>query len=379
VKNLIKRILSTPLDPASLHQVLDEFNQSFDLTASCILSYNELDARKSNFTMSSLLRAHMTPQILAQAQSSEDDAQAYLALMQMPPQVFYTEHEALLAIGKENTDPSFIRKFCLTIGIVDRLASRLNNNGPWMDCLIIYTGTDTMTRRVSSDATLSLMAPIISGALTLGRYTQALRSKYNAVLGVLDGLGLGVFLIHPSGNVIEHNSEAQRILDLKDGLYLSSDKVLKASSYDKNAELNEIIKCALGCFNGDHQKKSRYVSITRPSKAYDYLISAKPLYDALAELEENLMCAFVIVIDPSRKKSLSAEGLTLLGGLSQAESQIVNLMIKGLRPADVAQRRDVSINTIKTQLKGISRKLNCSSQSDLIRVAAATRIPIEEI
>jgi len=50
--------------------------------------------------------------------------------MQMPSQVFYTEHEALLAIGKENTDPSFIRKFCLTIGIVDRLASRLNNNGP---------------------------------------------------------------------------------------------------------------------------------------------------------------------------------------------------------------------------------------------------------
>ena len=382
MKNLINQILATPMAPENWENVLDEFNSVFDLKSSAILSYNETSNLKSNLALSSFLRTKLTPRILEYIKSSEDDdIEAHKALMQMPSQIFYTEEEVLrksLNVQK-NGSSSYMRNFIFNLGITDRLACKLNSSGPWADCFIVHTENLRQTNYVASDTSISLVMPIISGALSLGRYFQALRSKYQAVLTVLDGLGLGIFIIHPNGDVIEHNSEAQRILDLDDGLCLSNSRELKAKSYDKNAELNHVIQNALSCFHGNHQKSSNLVSINRPSKEYDYLVSVKPLFDNLAELEANLMCAFVIVIDPSRENSLSAEGLKVLGQLSTAETDIVDLLIKGLRPADVAQQRDVSINTVKTQLKTISRKLNCSSQSDLIRVAAATKIPIEEI
>jgi len=95
-------------------------------------------------------------------------------------------------------------------------------------------------------------------------------------------------------------------------------------------------------------------------------------------IEAGLKCAFVTVIDPSRKKPLSSEGLTALGHLTTAESAIVQFLVEGHRPSDIAERRDVSVNTIKSQLKDVSRKLRCKSQSDIIRVAAATRLPLED-
>jgi len=65
--------------------------------------------------------------------------------------------------------------------------------------------------------------------------------------------------------------------------------------------------------------------------------------------------------------------------LSEAENSVVDLLVQGLRPVDVAERRDVSLNTIKTQLKVVLQKLRCSTQSDIIRVAAATRVPIDKL
>lgn len=157
---------------------------------------------------------------------------------------------------------------------------------------------------------------------------------------------------------------------------MNAAKRIVLRSADKTSELEAMIIAANGPLRGEIEKGHSLLSAARPSGAYDFLVSVRPLSDSQAELEAGLKCAFVTVIDPDRKNILSAEGIATLGQLSDAESAVVDLLIQGFRPAEVADQRDVSLNTIKTQLRTISQKLRCSSQSDIIRISANTRMPI---
>ena len=216
----------------------------------------------------------------------------------------------------------------------------------------------------------------MANSVDLGRTLQALKSRYKASLSILDALGLGVFLVDETGCVIESNKEAKRILDLGDGLALTKSRQLKLHSSDRSKELEAIVNVANGLLKGDVKPGNNLLTAARPSGEYDYLISVRSLSDTRAELEKGLKCAFVTVIDPARQGVLSTEGMTALGQLSEAEGAIVDLLVQGFRPAEVADQRDVSLNTVKTQLKAISQKLRCSPQSDIIRTAAATRVPL---
>lgn len=283
--------------------------------------------------------------------------------------------------GVSNFDelpPSTIRDTINTWGLKVRSTSMLNKSGPWMDGFFCQHSSLRECQSFVSNNLAEVILPIMSSSIALGRTLQALRSRFQASLSILDALGLAVFLVDETGCVIERNREAQRVLDTADGLSVTASKRLKLHAQDKTAELETMISAANGLLRGSINTTHSLMASERPSGAYDYLISVRSLSDSQAELETGLKCAFVTVIDPSRDNALSVDGVATLGQLSEAESAVVNLLVQGFRPSDVAERRDVSLNTVKTQLKVISQKLRCSTQSDIIRVAAATRVPIKE-
>lgn len=227
-----------------------------------------------------------------------------------------------------------------------------------------------------SDPRAALALPAMGASLALGRTLAALRARFGAALSALDSLGLGVFLVDGRGAVIDHNREAQRLLDMADGLSLDAARCLRLSDEEQTTELSTRVRVAHGLARGEEVAGEAVLAAARPSGAYDFLISVRALVDQAGELERGFDCAFVTVIDPERKNVLSVEGLAALGALSEAEKEVSKLLVEGARPAEVAMLRDVSLNTVKTQLKTINGKLRCAGQGDLIRVAAATRLPL---
>jgi len=188
---------------------------------------------------------------------------------------------------------------------------------------------------------------------------------------------LAVFLVGPKGDVIDYNAAAQDVLDADDGVSLDKAKRFRLTSEQQTQMLQDLVTGAHGVLDGDISAKQTVMGISRPSGAFDYLVSARSLSDTDGELETGFQCAFVTMIDPTQQDLLQSDGLAMMGELSDAEISVVDLLINGMRPTEVAERRDVSLNTVKSQLRSISEKLRCSTQSDIVRAAAASRLPIK--
>lgn len=380
MKDLVESILNCSSSPENWEKALDIFTDTFQVSACAMYSVHEFLENRSGFFFSQYYRENELTEFVSQTLSGSDtdDLPAYQKLASNPPQKLYDEIFLFGSKGYEDLPKSNIRELIESWGFKLRVAAALNRNGPWMDGLFCQHRTDKEWKSFVANDNANMVLPIIANSLELGRTLQALRSRFQASLSVLDSLGLAVFLADETGSVIERNKEAQRILDSADGVSLTTQKRLKLHAADKTAELEAMVDAANGLLRGEFNTTHSMMACKRPSGAYDYLVSVRSLSDTKSELEKGFKCAFVTFVDPSREKSLSAEGITALGELSLAESEVVDLLVSGLRPADVAERRDVSLNTVKKQLQIVSQKLRCTSQSDIIRVAAATRLPIDE-
>lgn len=379
MQNLVKNILNCSSSPENWDTTLDCFNKEFEITSSCMFSLHELHHPNMNFSWSDFLRNNLTTDMRKLMESGGDvgDIPAYDHLYNNPAQVLYEELEIFGVEHRADLPPSNVREITEHLGFYTRCGASLNRTGPWIDGFFCQHRSAAEADRFLRDTRSRIILPIMANSVSLGRTLQALSMRFRKSLSMLDSLGIGVFLIDSTGSTIVHNKEGQRIIDSNDGFTINRHKRIKLNNTDKTKELESLIDNANSLFEGNFITSGSMLSSERPSGAYDYLISVWPLSDHLGELEPGLECAFVTIIDPERENSISAEGIAKLGGLSGAESKIVGLLIQGLRPVEIAEHRNVSPNTIKTQLKQISQKLRCSTQSDIIRIAAATNLPIE--
>jgi len=129
---------------------------------------------------------------------------------------------------------------------------------------------------------------------------------------------------------------------------------------------------------GEGQNSGKSFGMPSPGDARDVLISIAPLSDSAMELEAGLRCGFVLTIDPNKQRSLDAGGLALLGALTEAETNVAQGIVDGLRAKDIAEQRETSLHTVRGQIKSVASKLRCNSQADIIRLAAATRLPFTD-
>lgn len=77
--------------------------------------------------------------------------------------------------------------------------------------------------------------------------------------------------------------------------------------------------------------------------------------------EEMLLCAF------SLRPGTAAEGLT------QAEREVVALLLEGRSNADIARTRGTSARTVANQIQSVFRKLGVGSRAELVATSAMWR------
>lgn len=381
MKDLVTSILNSATVPSNWESALDQFNAEIGFASSCMFSVHEFETSRMNFVWSQLFRDRAPAEVIANIERGDDaeDSPGYQFLLSNPAQKLYDELTAFGVQSEAELPKSNVRDMIAELGLGLRAASALNRRGPWLDGLFCQTRPGDDVRALANDPRTELLLPIMSSTVVLGRLIATLTAQFQTALGALDALGLGVFLIDGRGTVLTHNREADRIVAQADGLRMSKARTLVMRNEDSASQFKMMIERANGLFSGVLDPAPPALALPRPSGAYEYLMSVRPLADAAGELQTGLGCAFVTVIDPARRDALSADGLATLGDLTETERAVVELLIQGFRPAEVAKQRNVSPNTVKTQVQSISQKLRCNGQSDIIRVAAATRLPISKL
>lgn len=86
-------------------------------------------------------------------------------------------------------------------------------------------------------------------------------------------------------------------------------------------------------------------------------------------LSENLhfsLKALSKYILTQQKKSLSSNQVTLFSGITKKEKEALSFVCKGLRNSEIANKMNVSVNTIKMHLQNIYKKTDCKSRGQLL-------------
>lgn len=265
-------------------------------------------------------------------------------------------------------------------GVLRRVVARLNDNRAWSDNVAFQFESSIKSVPELSRSRISLLLPHFAKSVEMGRAFHELKAQYHAVLSALDYIEVGVCIALSTGEIIVSNEEASRIVENRDGLLLSSSSHLSATeSTDLNGLLREAIESVSASASGRNASTERLFSINRRSDKHPYLVEVSPLKDSLSEIQTHLCGAVITIVDPEVASAVNTSALAQVYGLTPAESQICKLLVTGQSSRKIAELRDVSPNTVKTQIASILSKTGEINRAGVIRLALRITPPVRQV
>jgi DNA-binding CsgD family transcriptional regulator len=170
------------------------------------------------------------------------------------------------------------------------------------------------------------------------------------------------------------NRVARDILALHDGLTIDRAGP-RASRTNENRVLQRILRDATHV-EVEHRPEGNVMAVSRPSGTRAFPLMTSPLMSAreLSVLHDAVAVVYVSNLEDNRVDH--AEVLRRLYSLTRAETELVDLLCEGSTLDEAAQRRGVTTNTARSQLKQIFVKTGTNRQAELVRLALACFTPI---
>jgi len=231
----------------------------------------------------------------------------------------------------------------------------------WFSLILHRQIGDTVEQDRKDVAFLSDIAPHL---LTLSRVSATVHAAHAAQItlaAIVDRLRPGVILCSASGEVRWHNRAAGAMLANGAPLTLGHGQLrgVSAESRQRLARLlsasgdDEMVTAAFGDLDD-----SMVQAIALPNGAFGGTVSHG--------WDDDQEGVALILIDPSQAPLLSAGHVTSLFGLTPAEAQLAVALSQGISLNAYADRRGVSVGTVRIQMKRILEKTDSRRQADLV-------------
>ncbi|HJQ98696.1 MAG TPA: LuxR C-terminal-related transcriptional regulator [Candidatus Polarisedimenticolaceae bacterium] len=183
----------------------------------------------------------------------------------------------------------------------------------------------------------------------------------HAALAALDRYHAAVMILDPELHVVARNLAAERLLGRRDGLSLDAIGRPHAFRRTDDERLQRAIRAP---------SAGTLVPLARPSGRDPLLAEACTIAGANGVL--------LLVVDPNEGAIVCTRALATLYGLTPAEAEVCRLMASGLSTDEIADVRDVSVETVRVQSKQVLQKTGARSRSRLVRLAMSVSLPLLE-
>jgi|GEM_PF-2971720 len=185
----------------------------------------------------------------------------------------------------------------------------------------------------------------------------------------LSKISIGCIMLDAEGQVISTNHMADSIIADGRGLTIVNQR-LRAKDNNRNIELKKLITEALEAAldNVETQAGIGFTIEEYPGEPMlDMVI--KPITKS-AYNGTNLDPTVAIYINDCKQSNieLNIETLRKLYGMTRCEAQVSVHLADGKSQAEAAELLNVSINTVKTHLRGVYEKLGVRSQSQVVAI-----------
>lgn len=219
----------------------------------------------------------------------------------------------------------------------------------------------------ASDVELAnLLVPHLRRAYRLFVGLGGVRQQRLALAEVMDRLSTGIFLIDAQKRATATNLSARRIAGENDGLSLERG-ALRAVHRAENRMLDEMLTRVVSSTSSS-SPPTGLLALSRPSGRRPLTLYATPLLDPRSPTDHRAAVAVVFVADPEGGGIGGSEALRRVYDLTEAEAELVSLLVEGRRLEEAARLRGVSRNTAKTQLSRVFEKTGVRRQADLVRL-----------
>lgn len=262
-------------------------------------------------------------------------------------------------------------------GLYHRAAMRLNDEAGWFDMLALQYDQRRAGIQSGERKNLEVLHPHLAKAIEVARAFTKLKMRFNAVLGALDRFRLAIFLALPSGELLHANAAAMALAGAGKGVSIAGSRLIKLADDEATARLGDAIMRMSATANGQNDDAAISFKSSKIGGGEDYLIDVSPLRDTPGELDPQFRGAFISMLDPDDPPPISLNGLAALYGLTSAETKIVHALVLGHSASEIADQRNVTLDTVKSQIKSIYAKTPAGGRADLVRVAMSINLPID--
>jgi DNA-binding CsgD family transcriptional regulator len=179
-------------------------------------------------------------------------------------------------------------------------------------------------------------------------------------LQALDGLPFGVMLADRDSRVMFMNASARQICAGEGGLYISSDKICCVHDQDDNAALHRLIREVSD--EEESQQEGNYMLQITAGDGGRLTLLAVPVG---SQAEQHGVALFLDGGGGFFK--ISAEAIKRVYSLTDSETELLLKLVQGDTLAEIAKHRDVTIHTVRAQLKSVFTKTGTQRQAGLIK------------
>ena len=378
---LISRIYDLPLQPENWQPVLDEFTDAMGAYGASVHTFDPIYAehRASIYTSNyepTLAKLGITiDDYNARFAQHDQVASTNLALMKERRFVADIDLQGIQTIEDYRQHPP-IKFFQTFSGVNHRAASRLTLNGAWSDLIALQFANERDRISPQEIQIGSFFLDHFAKSVELGRAFGVLKNRFNGVFTALDRFHIGIFVLSPNGSVVVKNLEAERLLEAGDGLALSREGRLHPTDEEQRGALSDAIAKAAQTALGEDNRAESLLTLQRRSGKDPYLVEVAPIRDR-DEIESQFGGCLVFVIDPTKTDVVSTEGMQTLYGLTGSEAEICKLVAQGQETRDVADERNLTLETTRTYIKQILQKTGAKNRAQLVRLALNVNLPID--
>lgn len=376
--DLISKIYDLPLNPGSWQPVLDEFAPMMNAAGAGVMAFDPIYAGHYVNIVTSNYTDQDPDFVENMNRYSAQEQKGYAEMALDPVRGFVSDMEALgVRSLKEQSALPAVQWLGDHFHVRHRAASCLNLKRVWTDFLAVQFVDDRGPITDHEREIGALFLDHFAKSVELGRAFGVLKHRFDGVFTALDRFHIGIFVLSASGSVVVKNVEAERILDAGDGLSLTPAGHLHAGSDGhRSGELKNAITQAVHTAQAQDNCAETLLTLPRRSGDTPYLVEIAPIRDH-DELESQFKGCLVYVIDPTKTDVVTTEGMQALYNLTGSESEICKLLAEGLKPDEVADSRNVSLGTVRSQIRALFEKTQTNSQVDLVRLALTVNLPID--
>ena len=207
--------------------------------------------------------------------------------------------------------------------------------------------------------------PHLQTALGLHKRICGLEVQFSALRKSIDKVPFGMVMLDQSGNVLEMNDPAGKILLQDDGLSICNNK-LQTMIARKTEKLNILISSVQQAARGNPDGRHGVFRVFRRSGKRPYELLVIPVYEQEEEGRDKDCAVVVFIRDPDFEPLSLGAMIQHMYGLTRAEVSVALLLIQGWDGKAIGEHLNISRETLKTHLSHIFQKTQTRRQGELI-------------